>query len=111
MPFMLIGSFFGMKCKKKMPCKVNAVPRKIPEKPCYLHYRYLSSITGLLCFITILVEFNYIMSSLWKHELYIITSFLWNSYILFVIVSREVRFIVVFWIFIMEIIISGGKVF
>ena len=98
LPLILIGSFLGMKSKKrKIPCKVNAVPRKIPEKPWYLHYRYLSCITGLLCFITILIEFNYIMSALWKHELYFIVPFLWISYFLFVVVSGEVSAIVVFW--------------
>ena len=33
LPLILIGTFLGMHSKKqKMPCKVNAVPRKIPEK-------------------------------------------------------------------------------
>ena len=98
LPLILIGTFLGIKSKKqKMPCKVNAVPRKIYEKPWYLHYRYLSCITGLICFITILFELNYIMSALWRHELYFIVSFLWISYFLFIIVSGEVSIIVVFW--------------
>jgi len=98
LPLILIGTFLGIKSKKqKMPCKVNAVPSKIYEKPWYLHYRYLSCITGLICFITILFELNYIMSALWRHELYFIVSFLWISYFLFVIVSGEVSIIVVFW--------------
>ena len=98
LPLILIGTFLGIKTKvKKMPCKVNAVPRKIPEKPWYLHYRYLSSFTGLICFLTILFELNYIMSALWKHELYFVVPFLAISYLLFVIVSGEVSIIVVFW--------------
>ena len=98
LPLILIGTFLGMHSKKqKMPCKVNAVPRNIPEKPWYLHYRYLSSATGLICFMTILFELNYIMSALWKHELYFVVPFLWISYLLFVIVSGEVSVIVVFW--------------
>ena len=98
LPLILTGAFIGIKSKKqKMPCKVNAVPRKIPDKPWYLHYRYLSCVTGLICFVTILFELNYIMSALWKHELYFIVSFLWISYLLFVIISGEVSIIVVFW--------------
>ena len=98
LPLILIGSFLGMKSQKtKLPCKVNAVPRIIPEKPWYLHYRYLSCFTGLLCFITILIEFNYILSALWKHEYHFFASFLWVSYVLFVIVTMEVSVIVVFW--------------
>ena len=98
LPLILIGTFLGIKSKKqKMPCKVNTVPRKIYEKPWYLHYSYLSCITGLICFITILFELNYIMSALWRHELYFIVSFLWISYFLFIMVSGEVSIIVVFW--------------
>ena len=98
LPLILIGTFLGIKSKKqKMPCKVNTIPRKIYDKPWYLHYRYLSCITGLICFITILFELNYIMSALWRHELYFIVSFLWISYFLFIMVSGEVSIIVVFW--------------
>ena len=98
LPLILMGTFIGIRVKKKkMPCKINFVPSNIPKKPWYLHYRYLSSVTGLICFITILFELNYIMSALWKHELYFIVSFIWLSYILFVIVSGEVSIIVVFW--------------
>ena len=98
LPLILIGTFLGIKSKKqKMPCKVNTVPRKIYEKPWYLHYRYLSFITGLICFITILFELNYIMRALWRHELYFIISFFWISYFLFIMVSGEVSIIVVFW--------------
>ena len=98
LPLILIGTFLGIKGKKpKMPCKVNVVPRKIPQKPWYLHYRYLSFVTGFICFITILFELNFIMSALWKHELYLVVSFLWISYYFFAIVSGEVSIIVVFW--------------
>jgi len=98
LPLILIGTFLGIKSKKqKMPCKVNTVPRKIYEKPWYLHYRYLSCITGFICFITILFELNYIMRALWRHELYFIISFFWISYFLFIMVSGEVSIIVVFW--------------
>ena len=46
---------------------------------------------------TILFELNYIMRSLWKHELYLVFPFLWISFFFFVIVTGEVSIIVVFW--------------
>ena len=72
-------------------------PEKFLKKSWYLHYRYLSCVTGLICFMTILFELNYIMRSLWKHELYLVFPFLWISFFFFVIVTGEVSIIVVFW--------------
>ena len=98
LPLILIGTFLGIKSKPfKLPCKVNKIPRQIPEKPWYLHYRYLACFTGLICFLTILFELNYIMQALWKHELYFVVPFLWMSYSFFVTVSGEISIIVVFW--------------
>ena len=97
LPLILVGTFLGMKKKKKIPCNVNTVPRQIPQKPWYLHYRYLSCVTGLICFITILFELKYIIGALWNHELYFVFSFLFISFLFFVIVSGEVSIIVVYW--------------
>ena len=98
LPLILIGTFLGMKSKRiKLPCKVNKIPRKIPDKPWYLHYRYLACFTGLICFLTILFELNYIMQAIWKHELYFVVPFLWMSYSFFIAVSGEISIIVVFW--------------
>ena len=98
LPLILIGTFLGIKSRRiKLPCKVNKIPRKIMDKPWYLHYRYLSCVTGLLCFLTILFELNYIMQAIWKHELYFVVPFLWISYSFFITVSGEISIIVVFW--------------
>ena len=40
-PLILIGSFFGFKSRRmSVPCEINRIPSAIPEKPCYLHYKY-----------------------------------------------------------------------
>jgi transmembrane 9 superfamily protein 2/4 len=97
LPLILIGSFFGYKSRKiNIPCDVNRIPSTIPEKPCYLHYKYITFLTGFIGFATIFIEFNYVMSALWRHQIYFMATFIWISFLLFVIVVGEMAILFVF---------------
>ena len=97
-PLVLIGSFLGTKTKTvEINVKINPVPSIIPDKPCYLHYKFLVLITGFLGFLTIFIELHYVMSCLWKHEIYFVATFLWVSIYLFTIITGELSVLVVFW--------------
>jgi len=97
LPLILIGSFFGFKSRKiNIPCEVNRIPSTIPEKPCYLHYKYITFLTGFIGFATIFIEFNYVMSALWRHQIYFMATFIWISFLLFVIVVGEMAILFVF---------------
>ena len=95
-PLILIGSFLGAKSRVYIPCLINRIPSEIPKKPWYLHYKYIIFISGFIGFGTIFIEFNYVMSSLWNHEIYLLATYLWVSFFLFVIVSAEMSIIFVF---------------
>ena len=96
-PLILIGSFFGYKSKRmNVPCEINRIPSAIPDKPCYLHYKYITFITGFIGFATIFIEFNYVMSALWRHQIYFMATFIWISFLLFVIVVGEMAVLFVF---------------
>ena len=96
-PLILIGSFFGYKSNRiNIPCDINKIPSVIPSKPWYLHYRYITFVTGFIGFATIFIEFNYVMASLWRHEIYFLASFLWITFLLFIIVVGEMTIIVVY---------------
>ena len=78
-PLILIGSFFGFKSRKmNVPCEINRIPSTIPEKPCYLHYKYITFLIGFIGFATIFIELNYVMSALWRHQI----SYGYHSYYL-----------------------------
>ena len=97
-PLILIGSFIGIKKKPiEAPCKSNAVPSFIPSKPWYLHYKFMTFITGFISFGTFFIELNYVMGALWKHQIYFLATFLWISLFLFIIICGEISIIVVFW--------------
>ena len=96
-PLILIGSFFGFKSKRmSVPADINRIPSAIPEKPCYLHYKYITFVTGFIGFATIFIEFNYVMSALWTHKIYFMATFIWVSFLLFVIVVGEIAILFVF---------------
>ena len=96
-PIILIGSFFGYKSNKiNAPFEINKIPSIIPEKPWYLHYRYITFLTGLVGFATIFIELNYIMTALWKHQIYFLGIFLWIGFFLFIFVVGEMTILVVY---------------
>ena len=96
-PLILIGSFLGAKSKTMtVKNKINPVPSIIPDKPWYLHYKFLVIITGLISFATIFVELNYVMASLWRQQIYFVATFLWISFYLFIIITGELSIVVVF---------------
>ena len=96
-PLILIGSFFGYKSKRmNVPCEINRIPSAIPDKPCYLHYKYITFVTGFIGFATIFIEFNYVMAALWRHQIYFMAAFIWISFLLFVIVVGEMAILFVF---------------
>ena len=97
-PLILIGSFFGYKSNKiDIPFNINKIPSIIPSKPWYLHYRYITFVTGIVGFATIFIEFNYVMSSLWRHHIYFLATFFWISFFLFIIVVGEMTILVVYY--------------
>ena len=97
-PLILIGSFLGMKNKPiESPCKTNPVPSFVPEKPWYLHYRFMTFVTGFIAFGTFFIELNYVMGALWRHQIYFLATFLEISLFLFIIICGEISIIVVFW--------------
>ena len=97
-PLILLGSFFGFKSTKiNIPVSINKIPSIIPEKPWYLHYRYITFLTGLVGFATIFIELNYIMGALWRHQIYFLGTFLWISFLLFIVIVGEMTVIAVYY--------------
>ena len=97
-PIILFGSFIGFKTKAiKAPCRTNKIPSFIPEKPWYLHYKFMIFISGFISFGALFIELNYVMKSLWRHQIYFLAIFLLVSFLLFLVICGEISIIVVFW--------------
>jgi transmembrane 9 superfamily protein 2/4 len=97
LPLILIGSFLGAKSKRfYLPCEINRIPNEIPNKPWYLHYKYITFIAGFVGFATIFIELRYVMGALWNHEIYLLAAYFWISFYLFIIVVGEISVLFVF---------------
>jgi transmembrane 9 superfamily protein 2/4 len=96
-PLILFGSFLGFKSKEiKAPCRTNPIPSYISNKPWYLHYKFMIFFTGFISFGAFFIELNYVMNSLWRHQIYFLATFLLISFILFVLICVEISIMVIF---------------
>jgi transmembrane 9 superfamily protein 2/4 len=96
-PLIIMGNFLGYKSRKiSTPSDINRIPSTIPEKPCYLNDKYTTLLIGSIGFSTIFIEFNYVMGSLWRHEIYFMATFIWISFLLFLIVVGEMTVLFTF---------------
>ena len=53
-------------------------------------------IGGLISFAAVVLEYNYIMDSLWRHQVFYLFGFMWIAVIALVVVSGEISIIVVY---------------
>ena len=97
-PLTLIESCLGYKRNRiTPPVHTNKIPKIILEKSWYLHYKYITFLTGFIGFMTIFLEFNYIMRALWNHDIFFFSAFLWISLFLFIILVGEMTILVVYY--------------
>jgi len=96
-PLVFVGSLLAlMKKTIKYPCKVNALPTAIGEKPWYLHLQYISWFIGIIPFFTFFIEFVYLMKSLWSFNVYYLASYFSLSLLFSIILTSEISIIYVF---------------
>ena len=79
------------------PCRVNAIPRPIPEDvPWYGKPTGLIPLAGLLSFGSIFIELYYVLTSLWNYKFYHVYGFLLGVYFILTIVVGMTSIIVVY---------------
>ena len=102
-PLNILGTLLGRHAKlggKKsdpFPCRVNAIPRPIPDDiPWYGVPANLIPFAGLLSFGSIFIELYYILTSLWNYKFYHVYGFLLGVYAILVLVVCMTTIIVVY---------------
>ena len=102
-PLCILGTLLGRHAKlggKKsdpFPCRVNAIPRPIPDDvPWYGVPANLIPFAGLLSFGSIFIELYYILTSMWNYKFYHVYGFLLGVYAILCLVVCMTTIIVVY---------------
>lgn len=102
-PLNIIGTMAGRHAGRgsgpldHFPCRVNAIPRPIPDDvPWYGKPSGLVPLAGLLSFGSIFIELYYILTSLWNYKFYHVYGFLLGVYSILTIVVGMTSIIVVY---------------
>jgi transmembrane 9 superfamily protein 3 len=88
-PLTLVGTVVGKNWNGTAdnPCRVNPVPRPIPEKKWYLHPLVNICLGGILPFGSIFIEMYFIFTAFWHYKYYYVYGFMLLVYIILVVVT------------------------
>jgi transmembrane 9 superfamily member 3 len=100
-PLCVVGTLLGRHANKgaasSFPCRVNTIPRPIPDDvPWYGKPSGLIPLAGLLSFGSIFIELYYVLTSLWNYKFYHVYGFLLGVYGILTIVVGMTSIIVVY---------------
>jgi transmembrane 9 superfamily protein 3 len=88
-PLTLVGTIVGRSWNgiSDNPCRINPVPRQIPDKKWYLHPFVNIILGGILPFGSIFIEMYFIFTSFWHYKYYYVYGFMLLVYIILTIVT------------------------
>ncbi|CAG0886967.1 unnamed protein product, partial [Cyprideis torosa] len=89
LPLTLVGTVLGRNLSgtPDYPCRVNAVPRPIPEKKWFMEPGIIITIGGVLPFGSIFIEMYFIFTSFWAYKIYYVYGFMLLVYLILLIVT------------------------
>ncbi|VDN03011.1 unnamed protein product [Thelazia callipaeda] len=78
LPLTLVGTVLGRNVKGQTdnPCRVNAVPRPIPDKKWFLEPSLIVLLGGILPFGSIFIEMYFVFTSFWAYKIYYVYGFM-----------------------------------
>jgi transmembrane 9 superfamily protein 3 len=88
-PLHIVGTIFGRNwCgEPNDPCRVNPIPKYIPDNPWFLRPFAISTLSGLLPFGSIFIEMYFIFTSFWNYKYYYVYGFMLLVFVILIIVS------------------------
>merc|ERR1712045_971217 len=89
LPLTLVGTVLGRNLSgtPDYPCRVNAVPRPIPEKKWFMEPLVIVMLGGILPFGSIFIEMYFIFTSFWAYKIYYVYGFMLLVFLILTIVT------------------------
>ena len=89
LPLSLIGTIVGRNVagQPDNPCRVNTVPRPIPEKKWFMEPIVIIFLGGVLPFGSIFIEMYFIFTSFWAYKIYFVYGFMLLVFVIVVTVT------------------------
>ncbi|KAF5276996.1 hypothetical protein FQR65_LT16075 [Abscondita terminalis] len=89
LPLTLVGTVLGRNLagQPDYPCRINAVPRPIPEKKWFMEPGVIILLGGILPFASIFIEMYFIFTSFWAYKIYYVYGFMLLVSLILVVVT------------------------
>lgn len=89
LPLTLVGTVLGRNLagQPDYPCRINAVPRPIPEKKWFMEPFIIIIVGGILPFGSIFIEMYFIFTSFWAYKIYYVYGFMLLVFLILMIVT------------------------
>ncbi|XP_022079469.1 transmembrane 9 superfamily member 3-like [Acanthaster planci] len=89
LPLTLVGTIVGraLAGQPNFPCRVNAVPRPIPEKKWFMEPAVIVMLGGVLPFGSIFIEMYFIFTSFWAYKIYYVFGFMLLVFFILAVVT------------------------
>ncbi|KAI6215882.1 Transmembrane 9 superfamily member [Aphelenchoides besseyi] len=100
LPLNFVGTLLGrnLKGQADIPCRINVVPRPIPDKKWYLEPTAISIIAGFLPFGSIFIEMYFIFTSFWAYKIYYVYGFMLLVAVILIIVTACVTIVATYFL-------------
>jgi transmembrane 9 superfamily protein 3 len=95
LPLNFLGTILGrnLKGQADIPCRINVVPRPIPDKKWFLEPWFIVIVSGFLPFGSIFIEMYFIFTSFWAYKIYYVYGFMFLVTLILLVVTACVTIV------------------
>nr|KAJ3421942.1 hypothetical protein HK105_001744 [Polyrhizophydium stewartii] len=99
-PLTLLGAIVGRNWAgtPHFPCRVNPIPRPIPDKVWYAEPTFIIAVGGLLPFGAVFIELFFVFSSFWEYKIYYVYGFMLLIYLILLTVTACVSIVATYFL-------------
>ncbi|KAJ3044211.1 hypothetical protein HDV00_002889 [Rhizophlyctis rosea] len=99
-PLTLLGAIIGRNWsgEPNFPCRINPIPRPVPDKVWYAEPLTIIALGGILPFGSIFIEMYFIFTSFWQYKLYYVYGFMLLVFVIMLIVTACVSIVATYFL-------------